>query len=81
MCGDLNARTGLELDFIIDDKHIHIDPRYIIEQDIKKLKSQDTRIDARGEQIIDMCITSRMRILNGRTGCDFLGKCTCQKPI
>ena len=82
LCGDLNARTGSELDFIIDDtdKHIPLDPQYIIDQDIQPRKSQDTKVDDRGKQIIDMCITSRMRILNGRTTGDFLGKCTCQKP-
>ena len=82
MCGDLNARTGSEIDFIIDDtdKHIPIDPQHVIDQNIQQRKSQDTKLDDRGKQILDMCISSRMRILNGRTTGDLLGKCTCQKP-
>ena len=80
--GDLNARTRTDLDSIRNDtdKHIPLDPQYIIDQNIQQRKSEDTKVDDRGKQIIAMCITSRMRILNGRSTGDFLGKCTCQKP-
>ena len=82
LCGDLNARTGKDLDFIRNDtdKHIPLDPQYIIDQNIQQCKSENTKVDDRGKQIIEMCITSGMRILNGRSTGDFLGKCTCQKP-
>lgn len=82
LCGDLNARTGIDHDFISNDsdKHIPLDPLYLIDENIKPRNSQDTKVDERGKQIIDMCITSRMRILNGRSTGDCLGKYTCQKP-
>ena len=34
----------------------------------------------RGNQVNELCISSRMRILNGRTLRDYFGKFTCQKP-
>ena len=36
LCGDLNARTGTDLDFIRNDtdKHIPLDSQYIIDQNI-----------------------------------------------
>ena len=82
ICGDLNARTGLDPDFIVNDsdKHVPLDPSYIIDSNILHRNSEDTKVDDRGKQINELCISSRMRILNGRTLGDSFGKFTCQKP-
>ncbi|MCU7801461.1 MAG: endonuclease/exonuclease/phosphatase family protein [gamma proteobacterium symbiont of Lucinoma myriamae] len=82
LCGDLNARTGIDLDFIQtdNDQHLPLDPSYIIDADINRRKSEDSKIDDRGKQLIDLCISTRMRILNGRCIGDSFGKFTCQKP-
>ena len=82
ICGDLNARTGLDPDFIDNDcdKHHPLDPSYIIDSNILQRNSEDTKVDDRGKQVNELCISSRMRILNGRMLGDSFGKFTCQKP-
>ena len=82
LCGDLNDRTGRELDFISknDDKHLPLDTSYIIDSDLKQRVSEDAKVDERGKQLIDLCISTRLRILNGRCTWDNYGKFTCQKP-
>ena len=82
LCGDLNARTGSDPDFIQNDtdKHIPLDPSYIIDANIIQRCSEDQKVDDRGKQLNELCISSRMRILNGRTLGDFYGKFTCQTP-
>ena len=84
LCGDLNSRTGSDTDFIIndddDDGHIPLDPDYIIDAKVTKRESEDSKVDERGKQLNEVCIASRLRILNGRTLGDLLGQFTCQKP-
>ena len=82
LLGDLNARTGTEFDFICkdDDKHLPLDSSYIIDSDLRQRMSEDSKVDERGKQVIDLCISSRLRILNGRSNGDNYGKFTCQKP-
>lgn len=82
LCGDLNARTGLDLDFVQNDndKHIPLDPSYIIDSNVLQRCSEDVKVDDRGKQVNELCISSRMRILNGRILGDSFGKFTCQKP-
>ena len=82
ICGDLNARAGLDPEFIVNDsdKHVPLDPSYIIDSNILQRNSEDTKVDDRGKQINELCISTRMRILNGRTLGDSFGKFTCQKP-
>lgn len=81
-CGDLNARTGRELDFINkdEDKNLPLDTSYVIDSDLKHRESEDAKVDERGKQLIDLCISTRLRILNGRCTGDNYGKFTCQKP-
>ena len=42
--------------------------------------SEDTKVDNRGKQINELCISTGMPILNGITLGDSFGKFTCQKP-
>ena len=82
ICGDLNARTGLDPNFIVNDsdKHVPLDPSYIIDSNILQRNSEDTNVEDRVKQVNELCVSSRMRILNGRILGDSYGKFTCQKP-
>ena len=55
ICGDLNARTGVDSDFIGNDsaKHVPLDPSYVIDSSILQRHSEDTKMDERGKQIIE----------------------------
>lgn len=74
LMGDLNGRVGRVLDFIPadSDKHLPLD-NYTLDSIIPSRNSQDTTVDDRGKHIIDMCIKSQMRILNGRKIGDSMG--------
>ena len=83
LCGDLNARTGSEPDFIqgdCNDINIPLYEDYICDFVQDDRHSYDCKIDTRGKQLLDMCIGSKLRILNGRMTGDSLGKFTCIKP-
>ena len=41
-----------------------------------KRKNQDNKICTRGRELLEMCISSKLRILNGRTFVDYMGKFT-----
>ena len=69
LCGDFNARTGSGVaDFINDDDDIHVPvaDNYLQDKNIKYQLSQDPIVDTRGCTLIDLCIKSQLRILNGR---------------
>ena len=53
LCGDLNARTGSDQDFIQDDndKHISLDLSYITDTNITRRCSEDHKIDGIGKQL------------------------------
>ncbi|MEW8548121.1 MAG: endonuclease/exonuclease/phosphatase family protein, partial [Candidatus Thiodiazotropha sp.] len=82
LCGDFNARTGSERDFIVDDsdRHLPLDINYIEDTHIPLRRSEDMKVDERGKRLLDICISARLRILNGRTTGDLNGKYTCHKP-
>jgi hypothetical protein len=42
--------------------------------------SYDNKLDARGRPLLELCVTTKMRILNGRVIGDLFGKYTCHKP-
>ena len=44
------------------------------------MNSHDSHIDTRGKELLDMCISNQLRILNGRTFGDSFGAYTCYKP-
>jgi hypothetical protein len=81
LTGDLNARTGLELDFVKEDMATNIpqDLQYVMDKQIPPRNSLDQTINSRGREILDLCISSRLRILNGRKIGDTLGYYTCHK--
>ena len=69
--GDFNARTGTLHDYIYenesDKKIINLPEEYEIDQFTRKRNNQDIHINSYGEKLIDFSISTKMRILNGRT--------------
>ena len=66
---NFNARTGCGVaDFINDDDDMHVPvaDNYLQDKSIKYRLSQDPIVDTRGRNLIDLCIESQLRILNGR---------------
>jgi hypothetical protein len=84
LLGDLNARVGITPDVILGDSDLHVPvpDSYIIDSNVAARRSQD-KISAkgRGKDVIDLCISSSMRILNGRTFGDLTGKFTCHERL
>ena len=79
ICGDLNARTGQnEPDFILNDDstYIPLSENYIQDTNLQCRNSQDKVIDKRGRDLLDFCVESQMRILNGRSFGDMQGMYT-----
>ena len=79
LCGDFNEGTGCGLANFIsndNDKHVRVADNYLQDSNIKYRISQDSVIDARGRELIDLCIESQLRILNGRSFGDSQGMYT-----
>ena len=91
LLGDLNARTGVECDYIDVNRHIvetlSID-EYCNDTDITNILlrndiplnrvSQDKVINKYGKRFVEMCSNIGILIMNGRCSDDYKGgKCTC----
>lgn len=78
---DLNARTGMQPDFISDDGDLEFEEfSYISDQEILPRRSTDTgTVCTRGRKLLDLCISARLRILNGRCIGDSQSQYTCHK--
>ncbi|CAC5369983.1 unnamed protein product [Mytilus coruscus] len=80
LIGDLNARTGQRADYIVNDSdHINnfdgfdlLPENYITDSEIKR-NNQDTSVNIVGTKLLDLCLSSRLRLLNGRFLGDSLG--------
>lgn len=83
ICGDFNARTGSELDFIDNDttKHLPLFDSYKIDNTINVRNSHDTVVDTRGKELLELCIANQLRIMNGRCIGDIFGRYTCFNPL
>ena len=81
LCGDLNARTGIKEDFVSQDENsiIQDDIYYDLDDNINQRKSEDKITCSRGTKLLEICISAKLRILNGRKLGDSLGKYTCHK--
>ena len=79
LCGDMNARTRCEKDYIENDSNdgINVYDNYSPDFSISDWVNEDKTLCDRGKQLLDMCISYRMRIVNGRTVGDSTGKFTC----
>ena len=75
--GDLNARTGRENDFVnLHNIESHKDYDEEEEPGIRQRNSEDTVINKRGEELVELCKSLNMVILNGRKVGDPWGKMT-----
>jgi hypothetical protein len=80
LTGDFNARTGTEPDYIRGDSTSYIpvdNEMYNIDVDIGLRHSSDKTLDCRGKDLLEMCVTNKLRIANGRSFGDSLGNYTC----
>ena len=73
--GDINARTGNELDFLPKDK---FDDLFgIVNEEINPPRnSEDKKVCERGALLLDLCRSGDFRIANGRKPGDLFGKFT-----
>ena len=77
--GDLNGRTKQGEDFVRDeeDKHCPADsPIYFRDSIFNRHNKDPTPIDQQGKLILEMCKSTGLRILNGRTFGDSIGNFT-----
>ena len=80
LMGDLNARTGNDLDFIQNDyrdNEIPLYDDYTPDLHIMSRLSSDLIVSPRGRALNEMCIQAGIRILNGRCIGDLSGNFTC----
>ena len=76
--GDLNAKTGNLDDTISPDKSDELFD-LIINEPPPKRNSQDNAINSRGNDLLDMCRSLDLNIINGRKTGDLFDKYTCFK--
>ena len=81
--GDLNARNCNLKDFITHDSgdHILLYYDYSSDLDINVRHSMDRVVSTMGRQLIEICIQSGLRILNGRILGDSVRKYTSLQPL
>ena len=79
MTGDFNARTGVLIDYIAQGtmSYIPLPPDYTLDKFYPRL-SQDEQVNNYGKELINLCIASKLRIVNGRLNSD--GGFTCFTP-
>lgn len=70
LCGDMNSRTGRELDYIEDDNITHLpidDSVYDARQcNLVNRSNKDNVVNNYGKQLLDLCKLFNLNILNGR---------------
>lgn len=80
LSGDFNSRISGQLDFIQNDSTSHLsalsDLDYICDEDINPRHHFDNVVNRNGRSLIDLCISSKLRILNGRHIGDYFGNFT-----
>ena len=78
ICSDLNARSGPQQDFILNDEidHVPLYDYYNIDNFSMSRQSEDSTIDARSRILNEICIGNQLRILNSRCFGDIFGQYT-----
>ena len=81
MAGDLNARTGCELDFVDVDLCTPIPGDNLPPLPTPRRRNNfDSQINEHGKSLLEICKACDMRILNGRTTGDSFEKTTFHSP-
>ena len=78
LLGDLNARTGNLEDTITPDESDELFELYLEHPPLKR-NSQDSTVNSRGNELLDMCKSFDLNIINGRKTGDLFGNYTCFK--
>ena len=76
--GDLNAKTGILDDTISPDKSDELFD-LLLDEPPPKRNSEDDAVNPRGNELLDMCRSLDLNIINGRKTGDPFGKYTCFK--
>ena len=82
LTGDFNARTGSLPDNILmdSDQYVPVLPEYTVDTPVTRA-SKDKTTNSYGKELLDLCISSKLRIVNGRVGSDKdKGDFTCHTP-
>ena len=82
---DFNARKGLmsdslggnDLQFLTNSTDLNSNPD---SETFTKLHSLDQSVNRYDRSLVNLCISNKLSILNGRVKGDLLGKVTCYKP-
>ena len=76
--GDFKSSTGTLSYFVIEDERDlpYFPENYELYTHVTRRNNEDISVNMFGEQLIDLCIASKLRILNGRTRGDFQGHFT-----
>ena len=74
--GDFNAKTGSLDDTIPPDKSDELFD-LVLDEPPPKRNSQDDAVNPRGNDLLDMCRSLDLNIVNGRKTGDLFGKYTC----
>ena len=87
LMGDFNARKGLlsgtlggginDLQFLTISTDLNSNPD---SETFTKLHSLDQSVNRYGRSLVNLCISNKLSILNGRVKGDLLGKFTCYQP-
>ena len=84
LCGDFNARTASDPDFIQydnNDKFIQNNSNYIYDLVNFCRTSTDVATCNRGKRLLEICSQSQLRIANGRSFGDLTGKFTSHSIV
>jgi hypothetical protein len=65
------------MDFIVNESNSHYTLEYLLPDYNINRYSVDKIFNAQGQQLIDLCIASQVRVLNGRFVGDSVGNVTC----
>lgn len=79
LCGDFNARTNTDEDYCLDDD-LHAVKDFLdypSDSPIDRNNCDKAPVDKHGEQLLSLCKSSGLRILNGRSLGDYFGRYTC----
>ena len=80
LCGDMNARTSTNPDYVIDDNLLHMSmlpDDYLVDTVLPRFSQDYGRTNNNGSLLLDLCKQTGLRIFNGRVGDDSdKGKCT-----
>ena len=76
--GNFNSRIVTKADFIVEDrKDLDFLPEgYELDTFTTHRNNEDVSLNSFGEQLIQLCIASKLRVLNGRTRRDLQGHFT-----